>query len=176
VVDEIGDQGLWISGGHVDPGETFEVAAVREAKEELGIDIKLTGLIRVEHSPYLQHGKTGKPFSESRMRVIFKGEPTDPRQPLKSVPDGESNRGLWLSRAEIEACASRGELRGNDFLNFVRYVDDGQPIWPLEIFSRERDPLTYWYAPGSGRDGAAGRGGSGGGGGGGGGAGAASRR
>lgn len=31
-------------GGKVDPGESFDVAALREVKEETGLDVELTGL------------------------------------------------------------------------------------------------------------------------------------
>ncbi len=103
-VEETDGRGLWIAGGHVDPGETFEVAAVREAKEELGIDVKLTGIIRVEHS--LASSK------EARMRVIFTGEPVDPAAPLKSVPDKESEAGYWMTAAEILEAQRDGKMRG----------------------------------------------------------------
>ena len=94
-------QGLWISGGRVDPGETFGEASVREAKEELGLDVTLTGVIRVEHSPRLMtNPKTGRAYSENRMRVIFSGEPIDLSQPFKGS-DKESDGALWLSREEL---------------------------------------------------------------------------
>jgi 8-oxo-dGTP diphosphatase len=44
-----GDQ--WIpAGGHVDPGESFVDAAVRETKEELGLDVTFERVINVAES------------------------------------------------------------------------------------------------------------------------------
>ncbi len=115
---------------------------MREAKEELGIEVKLTGVIRVEHTPStITDKKTGKTYGRSRYRVIFTGEPVDPSRPLKDKPDEESDGALWLSRLELEERAAKGELRSKDFLRFVQYVDDGQPIFPLAVFAREADPL-----------------------------------
>lgn len=41
-----------VPGGVVEPGETPEVAATREALEEIGVQVRLTGL----HGQYLVHG------------------------------------------------------------------------------------------------------------------------
>jgi len=38
---------VYITGGAVDPGETFSEAAVRETKEEAGIDVELKGILKV---------------------------------------------------------------------------------------------------------------------------------
>jgi hypothetical protein len=38
--------------GHVEPGEDFTQGAIRECKEEAGIDIVLKGILKIQHSPH----------------------------------------------------------------------------------------------------------------------------
>ena len=45
---ETKNRGWWLPGGRVDPGESFEKAALRETLEEAGIHVNLKGVLRVE--------------------------------------------------------------------------------------------------------------------------------
>jgi len=46
------DHGLWaLPGGGMDPGESIAQAAVRETKEETGMDIEVTGIVGLYTNP-----------------------------------------------------------------------------------------------------------------------------
>jgi ADP-ribose pyrophosphatase YjhB (NUDIX family) len=56
--------GFWVPGGGVDPGEGLVEGAVRECREEAGVDVVITGILDLES----HHGGTWR-------RVIFLAEP-----------------------------------------------------------------------------------------------------
>ena len=58
---------LAIPGGFLEIGEAAEVAAIREAKEEMGIDVELTAFLGTYSSTY---GEGGKPV----LNVVFIAE------------------------------------------------------------------------------------------------------
>lgn len=107
---EFANQGFWLPGGAVDYGEKLCHAAIREAKEEAGIDIELKGILAMEQSAHKKY---------SRQRVIFYAEPKNPAQPPKTIPDFESAGACWCTKEEIWKGL---RLRGSEPLEWTRLI------------------------------------------------------
>ncbi len=86
--------GYALPGGFIDAGETAEHAAVREMKEETGLDVKLLGLLGVYSHP-------DRDPRQHTMSVVFVGAALDPDKleagddagaaafyPLDALPEG----------------------------------------------------------------------------------------
>lgn len=116
-------QRWYLPAGRVEPGETFVEAAVRETREEAGIEIAVEGVLRVEHSP--------SPDG-ARMRVLFVARPIDDRPP-KSAPDDDSLGAAWVSLDEL----MRYPLRGDEVGALFQHVASGGAIYPLALLGRE---------------------------------------
>ena len=119
-------QRWYLPAGRVEPGETFEAAALRETLEETGVPVRLTGILRVEHSP--------SPTA-TRMRVVYLAEPVDATPP-KSVPDEESLGAAWVTLDELRAL----DLRGEEVRELFEYVQCGGPLYPLGVLQPEGMP------------------------------------
>jgi ADP-ribose pyrophosphatase YjhB (NUDIX family) len=79
--------GLWVfPGGYVDRGEEITVAAIREAREESGLDVRLDGLINIYSYP-------GRPI----VVVVYKASVI---AGILQVDEESTEAGLF-SRAEI---------------------------------------------------------------------------
>ena len=63
--------GWALPGGFVDYGETCEQAAVREMKEETGLEVTLTGLLGVYSAP-------DRDPRQHTMSVVYSGTPLNP--------------------------------------------------------------------------------------------------
>lgn len=90
--------GLWnLAAGHVDKGESIEEAAVREAKEETGLEVKLVDKIGIWHD------KTDEPIRHAFTATIVGGEVTP--QP------GEILDVQWFTYDQIVQMREEGKLR-----------------------------------------------------------------
>ncbi len=90
--------GLWnLPAGHVDKGEKIRDAAIREAKEETGFDVKLINELAILHEE-----------SNNAVKHIFMAEIIDGELTMK--PD-EILDIKWLTYDEINVLNETGKLR-----------------------------------------------------------------
>lgn len=131
-VKETKNRGWWVPAGLVEPGEDFYSAAIRETKEEAGVDIKLKGILRVEHSVY--------GHQTARMRVIFFA--TSDNDTPKQISDRESECAVWFSIQEIENLQKiKPGLRGPEILEWPIYIENKGNISPIEFLAPENVPV-----------------------------------
>lgn len=81
------------ASGHVDAGESYDDAAARELREELGIELPLTRLVQLQAGPDTANEHT----------VLFVGESDGPFAPDK----GEIERVEWRTVEEVAAMIDR---------------------------------------------------------------------
>jgi ADP-ribose pyrophosphatase YjhB (NUDIX family) len=92
------DNGLWaIPGGAQDVGEYISEAAVRETREEAGIDIEVTGVVGIYSNPHhvmsYSNGEVRQQFSICFRARYVSGAPT---------PSNESSEVRWVARGELD--------------------------------------------------------------------------
>ena len=82
-------RGAWdLPAGYLEPHESFEHAAVREATEESGLPVELLTLAGVYHSPLA-----------NAVTAVFRARSTDPAAPV--APDAESDAHAWIPLSAI---------------------------------------------------------------------------
>ncbi len=94
------DNGNWsMPGGAHDPGESLSHTAVREAREETGVDIHVIGIVGIFTDPTHVIHYTSNDEVRQEFSVIYRGEPVG-GQPTTS---DESTRVEWVPISEIAA-------------------------------------------------------------------------
>ena len=110
------DNDNWaVPGGAVDLGESVAQAAVRETREESGIECEITGLVGIYSDPkhvllYTSNGEVRQEFSIVLTARPLSGQPT---------PSSESSEVRWVPVSEVrDYTMDRSmRIRVNDYLD-----------------------------------------------------------
>lgn len=98
---------LAVPGGGMDLGESIVDTAVRETKEETGIDVEITGLVGIYTNPrhvieYTSDGEVRQEFSIVFVARPVGGEPTT---------SSESSEVTWLDPATLDTSQMHPSMR-----------------------------------------------------------------
>ena len=102
------DNGNWaVPGGGMDIGESLVTTAVRETKEETGIDVEVTGLVGIYTNPdhrieYTSNGEVRQEFS-----VVFTARPLD-GTPTTNI---EASRVEWVPHDDARTKKMHSSMR-----------------------------------------------------------------
>jgi ADP-ribose pyrophosphatase YjhB (NUDIX family) len=116
------DNDNWaVPGGAVDLGESVGQAAVRETREESGIECKITGIVGIYSDPkhvilYTSNGEARQEFSIVLTARPLSGQPT---------PSSETSEVRWVSVSEVRDYTMDRSMR----IRIDDYLDrKGSPV------------------------------------------------
>lgn len=100
----------YFPGGRVFTGETLIEAAIRETKEEAGVKIKPTGILRIKH--HVDRNKVQPDWIRILMKAEYLGGA------IKKSSDQESLQAAWLTIDQIKKLKLRGANVVEDILHY----------------------------------------------------------
>ena len=125
------DRGRWyLPAGGVRPGESLVEAAIRETREESGIDITPRALLWIEDESRVYE----QDLWAGRWRFILRAEPDKPGQ--RPGPTNDSLDARWLTFEEIQKLP----LRSLEVLSILAEATRGHPELPLDVGYRRPLP------------------------------------
>jgi 8-oxo-dGTP diphosphatase len=124
-------RGRWhLPGGRLEHRELLATAAVREVREESGIEVRLQGLLCIDQ---LMADDASTP---DRLRFVFKAQAEGGA--LKTAADEHSLQARWFERSAIAGL----DLRSALVERAVTLAESGAPLLPLSslqlVTSEER--------------------------------------
>jgi 8-oxo-dGTP pyrophosphatase MutT (NUDIX family) len=102
----------------------LEQGALREAAEEAGLAVRLTGIHRLQYTPLAD--------GSARLRVIFLGVPAGD-EAVKDRPDEHTDGAGWFTFEEV----TRLHLRGWEVVEIFEEVRRGGAGSPLDLLGQE---------------------------------------
>ena len=122
-------KGYTLPGGHVEPGESFVDAVIREMKEETGLDIKNPRLAGVKQFPIIDGGK------ENGRYIVFLFKTNEFSGSVISSAEGKMEWVEYCKLSEMDTVNDLEELLeviNNPELTEFQYLVDGDN-WTVSI-------------------------------------------